>query len=105
VDKNDVRAYQKIDPRAVVGTLKSLGTRDPDVLYAEKLKMLAMPHHLTKVGMWLMITGGLLTILIITAFIGIPAIVGGWWMRRRGTHNAAAIEEGFRLFEASAAAG
>ena len=40
-----------------------------------------------------MVLGALMTVLILTAFIGIPMIGLGWWLRGRGNRNIKCVEE------------
>jgi hypothetical protein len=55
----------------VIGFLKSAGSRDP---------------------------GALLTVTILGAFLGIPMLILGWWMRRRGVRNLETVEAGYAEF-------
>jgi hypothetical protein len=51
-----------------------------------------------------MVMGGLLTITILGAFIGIPLLILGWWMRRRGVRNLETVEAGYAEFLGSSQA-
>jgi hypothetical protein len=55
------------------------------------------------VGVYLMVLGGLMTVLIITAIIGIPLIGLGWWMRRRGVQNLEVVEAAYSEYAGVAA--
>lgn len=90
--------FLKLDRQMVVGELKSAGSRDPDVLHNERGKIeviAAFPKH---AGTYVMVMGGLLTITILGAFIGIPLLALGWWMRKRGKQNMAEVEAGWSAF-------
>jgi hypothetical protein len=45
-----------------------------------------------------MVMGGLLTVTILGAFLGIPMLILGWWMRRRGVRNLETVEAGYAEF-------
>jgi Family of unknown function (DUF5362) len=83
--------------------LKSTGSRDPDVLHTQKISLLSAARFPKMVGIYLMVLGPLMTVLILTAFIGIPLIILGWWMRRRGVRNIATVEEAYGEYLAAAA--
>jgi len=53
---------------------------------------------------YLMVLGGLMTILILTAFIGIPLLILGWWMRRRGVSNVQVVEAAYAEYVGQAQA-
>lgn len=96
--------FLKLDKQMVVGELKSIGSRDPDVLHIRKAQILTIAKFPKHVGVYLMVTGGLCTAMILLAFIGIPLLILGWWMRRRGIANVVAVEEGWNEFMAIAPA-
>ena len=88
----------KLDKSTVLGHLKSAGSRDPDVLHTQKQRLLIAAKFPKHVGLYLMIVGGLCTVLILLAPIGIPLIGIGWWMRRRGSRNLEIVEAGYSEF-------
>ena len=92
-----------LDRQAVIGFLKSTGTRDPDVLHTQRSKLLSAAKFPKLVGTYLMIVGGLCTLLILLAPIGIPMIGFGWWMRRRGVRNLAVVDEAWSEYAGAAA--
>jgi hypothetical protein len=81
--------------------LKAVGSRDPDVLHAQKQKLLAPSQNLKKVSFFVMVGGGLLTITVFAAFAGIPLALFGIWMWRSSSRNIATVEEAFNEFMAS----
>src|ERR1700739_4653011 len=83
--------FSKVDKQGVIGTLKAVGTRDPDVLYAQKQKLLAPSQNLKKISLFLMIGGGVLTITVFAAFAGIPLALFGIWMWRSSSRNIATV--------------
>jgi len=95
--------FTKVDKQTVIGTLKATGSRDADVLHAQKAKMLA-PQNNLKILSYILIGGGaLLSITVILAIAGIPLALFGVWMYRFSSKNIAAIEEGFSEYVASPA--
>jgi hypothetical protein len=88
----------KLDKPQVIGYLKSAGTRDPDVLHTQKKHLVSLAKFPKGVGTYLMVLGVLCTVLILTAFIGIPLFFFGWWMRRRGVKNLKVVESGWAEF-------
>jgi hypothetical protein len=96
--------FLKLDKQMVVGELKSIGSRDPDVLHIRKTQIMVIAKFPKHAGTYIMVMGGLCTALILLAFIGIPLLILGWWMRRRGAANVVAVEEGWNEFMALAPA-
>ena len=101
--------FSRIDRQHVLGQLKSVGSTDRDVLFAAKQRILETVKPLKIIGIWAYITGGLMTAMIIMSFLGIPLIIFGWWVRKRGKENIETIEttyaEYMNSISASAVAG
>jgi hypothetical protein len=95
VEKNP---FLKMDKSMVLGFLKSTGSRDPDVLHTQKASLMSAARFPKVVGIYLMILGGLMTLLILTAVIGIPLMILGWWMRGRGNKNLKIVEETYNEY-------
>jgi len=57
--------FTKIDKQSVIGTLKATGSRDRDILYAQKSELLA------------------------------PSIIFGWWCWSFGKKNIVTVEAGY----------
>ena len=76
--------FLKLDTSQVLGYLKSTGTKDPDILHTQKASLMSLAKFPNYVGTYIMVMGALCTVLILLAFIGIPLLFPGWWMRRRG---------------------
>jgi hypothetical protein len=87
--------FLKLDRSMVIGYLKSTGSRDPDVLHTQKAEILSAAKFPKMAGVYLMVMGGLLTITILGAFIGIPLLGLGWWMRSRGVSNLAVVDAAY----------
>lgn len=84
-----------VDKQSVLATLRATGSRDPDVLYAQKLTLLAAAKSPLIAGTALMVAGVLASITIILAPAGIPVAVVGWKLRRRGVANLSNVHDGF----------
>ncbi|MBK6486724.1 MAG: hypothetical protein IPF98_07625 [Gemmatimonadetes bacterium] len=90
--------FLKLDRQMVLGELKSIGSRDADVLHVRKSQILTIAKFPKHAGTYVMVVGALCTALILLAFIGIPLLILGWWMRRRGVQNVEAVELGWNDF-------
>jgi hypothetical protein len=88
----------KLDQQTVVGFLKSAGSRDPDILHTQKTHLISLAKFPKLAGIYIMVLGALLTITILGAFIGLPMLGIGWWMRRRGVRNLETVEAGYTEF-------
>lgn len=96
--------FTKIDKQSVVGTLKAAGSRDPDILHAQKQRLLAPNKNLKILSYMLIVGGGLLSLTVIMAIAGIPLALFGIWMWRFSSKNMAAIEAGYSEYLASSPA-
>ena len=94
--------FLKLDKTTVIGFLKSTGSRDKDVLYTQKRNLESAAKFPKIAGVYLMVLGALMTVMILSAFIGIPLMILGWWMRKRGIRNLEAVEEGYSEYAAAA---
>ena len=90
--------FLKLEPSTVVGYLESAASRDPDVLYERRTRLVALARFPKLVGLYLMLMGLVCSALILLAPIGIPALVLGWWTHRRGVRNLRAVEAGWAEF-------
>jgi len=90
--------FLKLDKSQVIGILKAAGSRDPDVLHTCRAQITSAAKFPKHAGLYVMVMGGLCTILILLAPIGIPLLALGYWMRRRGVKNLEAVEAGFVEF-------
>jgi hypothetical protein len=95
--------FAKLEKRTVTGILKATGSRDPDVLHAEKAKLLSLPKIHKFMGIGLIGVGALMTLTIIGAVVGVPSVLAGWWLRRLAVRNLATIEAGYADYTGSAA--
>jgi hypothetical protein len=90
--------FLKLDKQMVLGELKSVGSRDPDILHNKKAQLLTLAKFPKHAGVYVMVMGAGCTALILLAVIGIPLLILGWWMRRRGIQNVAVVEEAWDEF-------
>ncbi len=93
--------FSKIDKQSVIGTLKAVGSRDPDVLHAQKQKLLGPSKNLKMISFFLMGGGGLLTLTVFAAFAGIPLALFGIWIWRLSTRNLSVVEAAYSEYLAS----
>lgn len=93
--------FLKLDRPTVIGYLKSTGSHDPDVLHAQKAEIVSAAKFPKLAGIYLMVMGGLLTITILGAFIGIPLLALGWWVRGRGVGNLKVVESAYTEYVGS----
>jgi len=96
--------FTKIDKQSVIGTLKATGTRDPDILHAQKARLLAPAKNLKLLAIICIVSGALFTITVILAIVGIPFVIFGLWLWRFSGKNIEAIESGFAEYVGSTAA-
>ena len=87
--------FTKIDKQSVIGTLKATGSQDPDILYAQKAKLLAPNKNLKILSIILIVCGIIFTVTVILAIAGIPFAISGLWMWRFSSKNIAAVELGY----------
>ena len=92
---NPNAALSNATKQQVIGALKATGSSDPDVLFACKQELLDQYKPLKMMSLIPVICGALLCLTVIGAFIGVPMIVLGWWLRRKSNRNLATVEEGF----------
>ncbi|MFN8009571.1 MAG: DUF5362 family protein [Terriglobia bacterium] len=93
--------FLKLDKQNIVGRLKASGAKDRDILHAEKDSLISLAKFPKLAGIYVMVLGVLLTLTILGAFLGIPLLIFGWWMMRRGKRNLVAVEEGYAEYAAS----
>ncbi len=88
-------AIAKIEKQQVIGALKATGSRDQDVLFACKEKLLEETKKMKILGVAPIVIGTILTISIIGAIPGIPALAFGLFMRKRIRTNIETTENAF----------
>jgi hypothetical protein len=95
--------FTKMDKQSVIGALKGTGSRDADVLHAQKNELMTPAKHLKLLGILCMGIGAFFTLTVILAIAGIPIAVFGAWCFVFGRRNAAAIESGYAEYLATVA--
>jgi len=94
--------FSKLDKQSVIGTLKSCGSRDPDVLFAQKQQLIAPAKHLKLLGWICIVIGAFFTVTVILAIAGIPAMLFGAWLVWFGKRNMKTVETAYGDFLAAA---
>jgi hypothetical protein len=82
----------KLSQQQVIGTLRSTGSTDPDVLFAKKEELLSETKRLKMLGVVPLIVGTILTISLIGAIVGIPMLIVGFSVRKAYKHNIAVTD-------------
>ena len=93
--------FTKLDKQSVIGTLKATGSRDPDILYAQKAKLLAPAKHLKLLAIIMVASGAFFTVTVVLAIAGIPLMLFAWWTGRFSGKNIATVETAFAEYTAS----
>jgi len=82
----------KLSQQQVIGTLRSTGSTDPDVLFAKKEELLSETKRLKMLGVVPLIVGTILSISLIGAIVGIPMLIVGFSVRKAYKHNIAVTD-------------
>ena len=90
--------FLMLEKSTVVGYLESAGSRDPDVLHEARTRLVAAAGFPKRIGLCLIVFGITCTVLILLAPIGIPVLVLGYRIHRRGLRNLEAVEAGWAEF-------
>jgi hypothetical protein len=90
--------FTSIDKQTVIGALKATRSTDADVLHAQKATLMQSARFPKLAGTYVIVMGILCTVTILLAIIGIPLLFLGGWMRRRGSRNLTAVEDGFKEY-------
>lgn len=90
--------FAAVDVETALVAFRSAGSRDPDVLDARKATLLGAVGRLKLIGTGLMAIGAVATFTPPGAWVGVPVLGLGWWLRLRGIRNAATIEAAFSQF-------
>ena len=80
--------FNLLSREQVMGALKSTGSKDADVLLAAKEEFASNYRPIKWFGIWGMVCGVLMTMLIVMAPLGIPLFfLGLWWFKRAKKNN------------------
>jgi len=82
----------KLSHQQVIGSLRSTGSTDPDVLFAKKEELLSETKRLKLLGVVPIVIGTIMTVSIIGAIVGIPMLLVGFSVRKAIAHNNAVTE-------------
>ncbi len=93
--------FNLLSREQVMGALKSTGSKDPDVLLAAKEEFASNYRPIKWFGIWAMVCGVLMTMLIVMAPLGIPLFFLGIWWFRRAKKNSQLIEDTFAEYVGS----
>lgn len=96
--------FTSVDQQTAFGTFKMSGSRDADVVYAQKETMLAPYKNLKRLAMLGYASGGLFTIMIFMAWFGIPILIGSYFLWRFQAKQTSNIEAGYAQYLATVAA-
>lgn len=94
----------KIDKQQATGALKATGSSDPDILYARKEELLSETRKMKLLGSAPIVVGALVSLTIVGAVVGIPAMIFGFSMRGRMRRNIAAVDEAYTDYVSATAA-
>ena len=90
----------KLEKQQVIGALKATGSSDPDVLYARKEELLVASKSMKLLGIAPIIVGVAMSLTIIGALVGIPAICFGFFVRKRIRTNIETAESALAEYTA-----
>ena len=93
--------FTSISEQAALGLFKSSGSRDPDVLYAQKETMIAPYKNLKRLAIICYVGGGIFTAMIFMAWFGIPVLLGAWFTWRFQARQTANIEAAYTKYMAT----
>jgi len=79
----------KLSHQQVIGSLRATGSTDPDVLFARKEELLTETRRMKLLTIAPLIIGGILTVSLIGAIVGIPAMIFGYLVRKTYNSNIA----------------
>jgi hypothetical protein len=93
--------FSSVSQQAAFGTFKATGSRDRDVLYAQKETMLAPYQNLRRLAILSFVIGGLFTVMVIMAWFGIPVLIGAWLLWRFQAKQVANVEAAYTQYLAT----
>lgn len=94
----------KLEKQQVLGALKATGSTDPDVLFARKEEMLAESRRNKLLGVFPVFVGAVMTVTIVGAVVGVPAIWFGLSVRKTIKNNTKVADEALAEYLASLSA-
>ncbi|HLV26586.1 MAG TPA: hypothetical protein VKZ41_09750 [Gemmatimonadales bacterium] len=91
-----------VPQQQLVGALKATGSSDPDVLFAAKEATMKVQRQLKLVATGFMLFGAVLTITLLGAPVGLPLLIGAYWLRRKVARNLADADATYGSYVAHA---
>lgn len=88
----------KIEKQQVIGALKATGSSDADVLFARKEEMLTESRKMKLLGIFPILVGVDMSLTIIGAVVGVPAISFGLWVKKRMKNNIRTADEAYQEY-------
>lgn len=82
----------KYNKQEVLVMLRPASKGNKDAFLAKKQEQISVAKLPKYMGTFFLGIGILATVLIITAIVGVPVAIVGWWMRRRSASNIQVIE-------------
>lgn len=93
--------FSTLERQEVLGLLKKSGARDKDILASEKIQVEKFAKFQKTAGTVMLVGGIVACIPIVTAILGIPLAIAGWFIRGRGVKNIAAVESAYAELSAA----
>lgn len=93
----------KIDSQQVTNALHATGSSDPDVLFACKEELLAGNRRLRATAAASIFGGVAISLTLVGAVVGVPAIRRGLAMKRRAAENSRLVESAYCAYLARTA--
>lgn len=85
-------------PRDVVGTLKAVNSKDPDILHASMSPAEYQARFARIIGLVFMVMGGLVCLTIIGIPVGLVFLAGGWFLRRKVKQQQVVIQAAYHKY-------
>ena len=94
--------FTPLTKQGVIGHFKATNSRDKDVLFAQKMELVAPKKNLRLLGWICIVCGAFFTVTVILAIAGIPFMIFGWWLLRFSKRNIQTVEDAYSEYLASA---
>lgn len=93
--------FATLERQEVLGMLKKSGIRDKDILASEKIQAEKFAKFQKTIGTVMLVGGIIACIPVVTAILGIPFAIAGWFVRQRGVKNIATVESAYTELSAA----
>lgn len=91
-----------VTPDYVAGQLKQLSSQDPQVLESRRQELIQTQQPMKLGSLVFLVIGGILTITIIGAIVGLPMLAAAGFVQWKARSNLKVIDEAFQSFVAGA---